>query len=80
MKMNLICSFPLFTILLGLLSGLICTLLKGKTAKRWTICAEGVILGCTELGLLVRQEDTDVPVFDTTVIHAVRAAMMSMQE
>lgn len=43
--MDLICSFPLFTILLGLLSGLICTLLKGKAARRWTICAEGLIMG-----------------------------------
>jgi len=32
--------------------------------------AEGVILGCTEIGLLVQQEDTDLPVFDTTTIHA----------
>ena len=36
--------------------------------------AEGVILGCTEIGLLVEQEDTDVPLFDTTEIHA-RAAV-----
>ncbi len=32
--------------------------------------AEGLILGCTEIGLLVGAEDTDVPVFDTTRIHA----------
>ncbi len=32
--------------------------------------AEGVILGCTEIGLLVKQEDSPLPVFDTTVIHA----------
>ena len=32
--------------------------------------AEGIILGCTEIGLLVRQEDSAVPLFDTTVIHA----------
>lgn len=32
--------------------------------------AEGIILGCTEIGLLVRQEDLAVPLFDTTVIHA----------
>jgi aspartate racemase len=36
--------------------------------------AEGVILGCTEIGLLVRQADTDIPLFDTTEIHA-RAAV-----
>ncbi len=32
--------------------------------------AQGVILGCTEIGLLVGQEDIDIPVFDTTLIHA----------
>lgn len=36
--------------------------------------AEGVILGCTEIGLLVRQDDSSVPLFDTTEIHA-RAAV-----
>lgn len=36
--------------------------------------AEAVILGCTEIGLLVQQEDTDVPLFDTTEIHAQKAA------
>ncbi|OGO21003.1 MAG: aspartate racemase [Chloroflexi bacterium RBG_16_48_8] len=32
--------------------------------------AQGVVLGCTEIGLLLRQEDVPVPVFDTTIIHA----------
>ena len=32
--------------------------------------AEGIILGCTEIPLLIRQEDIDVPLFDTTMIHA----------
>ena len=36
--------------------------------------AEAVILGCTEIGLLVKQSDTSVPLFDTTEIHA-RAAV-----
>mgnify|MGYP003590454666 CR=1 FL=1 len=36
--------------------------------------AEAVVLGCTEIGLLVKQEDTDMPLFDTTVIHAQKAA------
>lgn len=36
--------------------------------------AQGVILGCTEIGLLVRPDDLRVPVFDTTEIHA-RAAV-----
>lgn len=41
--------------------------------------AEGVILGCTEIGLLVKQQDTSVPLFDTTVIHATKAALQSME-
>jgi aspartate racemase len=32
--------------------------------------AEGVILGCTEIPLLVKQQDCDLPLFDTTTIHA----------
>lgn len=32
--------------------------------------AEGVIFGCTEIPLLIKQEDVSVPVFDTTSIHA----------
>jgi aspartate racemase len=34
---------------------------------------EGVILGCTEIGLLISQEDLDIKVFDTTYIHAIGA-------
>jgi len=32
--------------------------------------AEGVILGCTEIGLLIKEDDCRVPLFDTTKIHA----------
>jgi len=32
--------------------------------------AEGVILGCTEIGLLIKQSDSTIPLFDTTLIHA----------
>jgi len=35
--------------------------------------AEGVILGCTEIGLLIKQTDSPIPVFDTTAIHAAAA-------
>ena len=35
--------------------------------------AEGVILGCTEIPLLIKQEDSSIPVFDTTTIHALAA-------
>lgn len=37
--------------------------------------AEGVILGCTEIGLLIHQADSPLPVFDTTLIHAGRAVL-----
>lgn len=36
--------------------------------------AEAIILGCTEISLLVGQEDSSVPLFDTTSIHARKAA------
>ena len=36
--------------------------------------AQGVILGCTEISLLVGPEDASVPLFDTTAIHATAAA------
>lgn len=42
--------------------------------------AEAVILGCTEIGLLVRPEDSVLPIFDTTEIHAARAAELAMEE
>jgi aspartate racemase len=35
--------------------------------------AEGIILGCTEIGLLVKPEDSPVPLFDTTELHALAA-------
>lgn len=41
--------------------------------------AQGVILGCTEIGLLVSQEDTSVPLFDTAYIHASRAAALALE-
>ena len=41
--------------------------------------ARGVILGCTEIGLLIHQEDSPLPVFDTTVIHARKAALLSVR-
>ncbi len=36
--------------------------------------AEAVILGCTEISLLVGPEDSPIPLFDTTAIHAKSAA------
>jgi aspartate racemase len=40
--------------------------------------AEGIILGCTEIGLLVKQEDSPVRLFDTTEIHAKAAVKFAL--
>ena len=42
--------------------------------------AQGVILGCTEIGLLIKQEDTSLPVFDTTQIHGTKAALLALAD
>ncbi|MED3985787.1 aspartate/glutamate racemase family protein [Peribacillus simplex] len=42
--------------------------------------AEGIILGCTEIGLLVKPEDSEVPLFDTAVIHAIEAVNMALEK
>ncbi len=41
--------------------------------------AEGIILGCTEIPLLVKQEDSLIPVFDTTTIHSMAALKFAME-
>lgn len=40
--------------------------------------AEGIILGCTEIGLLITEDDSRVPLFDTTSIHAIEAVSMAL--
>ena len=42
--------------------------------------AQGIILGCTEIGLLIHQEDSQVPLFDTTRIHAEAAVEYALKE
>lgn len=42
--------------------------------------AQGIILGCTELDLLIKEEDSELPLFDTTLIHAERAAQLAIEE
>ncbi len=42
--------------------------------------AEGIILGCTEIPLLVKQEDVEVPLFDTTMIHAKSAVEYAIKK
>ena len=41
---------------------------------------QGLILGCTELDLLIGEHDVSVPVLDTTAIHAQEAAFLSIKE
>lgn len=42
--------------------------------------AEGIILGCTEIPMLIKQEDVNVPVFDTTLIHSEAAVRFMLGE
>ncbi|MCA0894023.1 aspartate/glutamate racemase family protein [Microbulbifer agarilyticus] len=42
--------------------------------------AEAVILGCTEIALLIDQSDTSVPLYDTTKIHAAKAVNLAVSE
>jgi len=41
--------------------------------------AEAIILGCTEIGLLIKDSDCTVPLFDTTKIHALAAVDFALQ-
>ncbi|MHA7925580.1 MAG: aspartate/glutamate racemase family protein [Marinobacter sp.] len=41
--------------------------------------SQAVILGCTEIGLLIRQADTSVPLYDTTEIHAAQAVELALK-
>jgi aspartate racemase len=41
--------------------------------------AQGIILGCTEIGLLVGDGDATVPLFDTTALHARAAALAALE-
>lgn len=50
-------------------------LIINNLAKRG---AEGIVLGCTEIPLLVKQEDSTIPIFDTTLLHADAAALYSL--
>jgi len=42
--------------------------------------AEGVILGCTEIPLLITGKDTDIPLFDTTLLHAIKAVGLALKK
>jgi aspartate racemase len=54
-----------------------CLEIVEKLTKRG---AEGIVLGCTELPLLIRPGDVQVPVFDTTTLHAEAAVEMALSE
>lgn len=42
--------------------------------------AEGIVLGCTEIPLLIKQKDVSIPIFDTTTIHAISAVECALNE
>jgi aspartate racemase len=41
--------------------------------------ARGIVLGCTEIGLLIKQKDISVKIFDTTIIHAKKAMEFALK-
>jgi aspartate racemase len=53
---------------------------KQVIAALATAGAQGIILGCTEIGLLVRPEDAVLPLFDTTRLHAEAAVDFALNE
>jgi aspartate racemase len=63
-----------------------CGILKDDTKQRYLSVinkliaekADGVILGCTEIPLLIKQEDVTVPVFDTAIIHSAAAVEFAL--
>jgi len=52
---------------------------RGIIARLVERGAEGIIFGCTEIGLLVSAADAAVPVFDTTAIHAASAVELALR-
>jgi aspartate racemase len=52
---------------------------KGIIEKLIDTGAQGIILGCTEIGLLVKEEDSRMPTFDTMYIHAVSAVEYALK-
>lgn len=54
--------------------------LRAIIDKLTTLGAKSVILGCTELGMLLTHEDTDLPLYDTTLIHPRAAALEALNK
>ncbi|MGM0436676.1 MAG: aspartate/glutamate racemase family protein [Bacillota bacterium] len=71
------------TIYNELIDGLILEKSKNKFKKiinnLYSRGAEGVILGCTEIPLLIKDEDSPIPVFDTTNLHAREAVEYAIE-
>lgn len=42
--------------------------------------AQAIILGCTEIGMLLKPEDVDIPLYDTTMIHAQKAVEWALSK
>lgn len=61
---------------IGLLGG---TSWRLRVIESLAAGAEAVIPGCTEIGMLVRQDDTAVKLYDTTAIHAARAVQVACE-
>jgi len=40
--------------------------------------AEGIILGCTEIPLLIKAKDSSLPIFNTTELHAKKAVQFAL--
>ena len=53
--------------------------LRAVVSDLASLGAQGVILGCTEIGLLLRPEDVSVPLFDTALLHAEAAASLALR-
>jgi aspartate racemase len=51
---------------------------RGIISRLVAMGSEGIILGCTEIGLLVDQSDSPVPLFDTTLLHATAAVELAL--
>lgn len=48
--------------------------------KLQLIGAEAIVLGCTEIGLLLKSSDTKIPLFDTCIIHSKNAAKIALDD
>jgi aspartate racemase len=62
----------------GVVSGSSRSRFAGVVSELEAAGAEAIVLGCTEVGLLLRQDDIDLPLFDTTLLHAEALAAFSL--